>query len=389
MAETLEVVEEVKKIITTKTEETNKVFEAKMSEAQKIAAEANAKIDAEVKQLNEDMTKQGKTLGEIAEAVKELKAARGRFKSAEDEVKSTQTIISDLFAEHFEEIKAIRKGQGLTFEAKAAGTMTAANNLTGNVVASYMLTPAVRGRRKINFRDLVPVISSSTGVWKFYQQNSPVGEGSFGFQTTHGAAKNQLDYDLTEKTVTVDYLAGYVRIAKQMLQDLPFMQTFVANELVEDYKRAESGNFFGQLATGATGNATTSATVYAEKLVDWIANLEEVDYDANAIVTTPANWATLLKTKPNDYSVPGGVVIDSTGTVLFCGLPVYKVPSTTIGVGKTFVGDWSKAAIVQAEGLSVNTYEQDQDNVIKNLVTVKAEARVAMALLRPDAFIYA
>lgn len=389
MAETLEVVEEVKKIITTKNEEQKSAFDKKMDEAAKLAAEANAKIEAEVKQLNEDLAKKGATLGEIAEAVNELKAARGRFKSAEAEQKSTQELISEAFKENFEEIKQVSGRRGHKMEMKAAGTMTAAANLTGNVVASYMLTPAVRGRRKINFRDLVPVIASSTGLWKFYQQNNPVGEGSFGFQTTHGAAKSQLDYDLTEKTVTVDYLAGYVRIAKQMLQDLPFMQTFVANELVEDYKRAESGNFFGQLATGATGSATTGATVYAEKLIDWIATLEENDYDANAIVTTPANWATLLKTKPNDYSVPGGVVISPDGTVLFCGLPVYKVPSTTIGSGKTFVGDWSKAAIVQAEGLSVNTYEQDQDNVIKNLITVKAEARVAMALLRPDAFIYA
>lgn len=364
------------------------LIDTKFSEAEKLAASANKKIEDEVKTLNEDLAKKGATLEEIQKEIKSFKAKAGRFSGGENPMeKKTAEYISDVFEEHFDEIKAMRKGNMPKFELKAAGSMTAAANLTGNVVATYDLTPQVRGRRRINIRDLLPVINSSTGTWKFYRQNTPVGEGSFGFQTTHGNTKNQLDYDLTEQTVVADYLAGFVKFAKQMAQDLPFLQNFIANELVEDYKRTESSQFMGLLTAGATGSATTGSSVYAEKLIDWIATLMGNDWYANAIVTDQTNWATVLKTKPNDYSVPGGISISPDGTVMFCGIPL--IAQNNIGAGHTLVGDFTKAAILQAEGLSVGFYEQDDKNVQQNLITARCEARVALAILRPDAFIFA
>jgi HK97 family phage major capsid protein len=237
-------------------------------------------------------------------------------------------------------------------------------------------------------RDLVSTIPSQTGVWAFYRQNDPVGEGSFGFQTA-GSAKNQLDYDMTQVTVNAEYLAGYSRIARQMIQDLPFLQTFVNNELIEDYLRRESFEFFQTLVTGATGSTATNASVTVEKIIDYIANLYTNNYQPNAIVVRPGIWASILKTKPNDYSIPGGVQISPTGDVMIVGLPLVVCTSNGLADNKVLVGDFSRAAIIQTDGLNVGMFEQDQDNVIKNLVTLRVEARVGFATLRPDAFIYA
>lgn len=364
----------------------------KYTEAKALAEQANKKIEDEVKALNEEMGKTGKSLEEINTAITELKARRGRFTASDPtETKHYRDILADEFAKHFESIKAVSKKNAVEFETKDAGVMTASANLTGSVVASYASLPAVRGRRKSHFQDLFPTIQSSTGVWKFYRSKNPAGEGSFSFQTTHGAAKSNIDYDLEEVTVTADYLAGIVRFAKQMAEDLPFLQTFIVNELLEDYKRSESAEFFGLLRSAATGNSTTSASVYAEKLIDWIANMMNADYEPGAIITTPANWATLLKTKPNDYSVPGGIVILPDGTVTIAGVPVFPVNDTYLGTStnKTLIVDPSKFVIVERSGLKVEFFEQDQDNVPKNLITARAERRVALANLRPDAAIYA
>lgn len=366
--------------------------EQRFLEAKQIAEAANKKIDDEVKTINETLTNQGKTLEEINKEITEFKAKTGRFKaSGSPEERHYRDILAEEFKTHFEEIKAVRKGHGIQFETKDAGVMTASANLTGSVVASYAALPATRGRRKVHFQDLFPTIQSSTGVWKFYRQNAVAGEGSFGTQSTHGAAKAQLDYDLTEVTVTAEYLAGFVRFAKQMAEDLPFLQSFIANELIEDYKRAESAKFFGLLISAATGSATTGSSVYAEKMIDWIANMMEADYDPTAFITTAANWATLLKTKPSDYSVPGGVTITPDGTVMIAGVPVYVANSAYMGgsTNKTVLVDASKVVIVERSGLQVNFYEQDSDNVQKNLITAKAERRVGLAILRTDAIIYA
>lgn len=345
-----------------------------------------------VEQINKEMAEKGASIKQAQDDLAEFKAKKGRIGlGAADGVESTYQILKQAFAENAQKImeQATEPKADFRFKVKDAGNMTAANNLTGNVVATYGQSPAVRGRRKLHFRDLVQIINSATGLWKFYRQDTPPGEGSFGFQTTHGNLKNQLDYDFTEVSVNVDYLAGFVRIAKQMLQDLPFMQSYVNTELIEDYLRKESNSFFGTLYSAATGPNTTSGANAAEKIIDVVAAIEENDYDVNGIVVTGAVWASILKTsKGTAYGVPGGVTISPNGDVLFMGIPLYKTTSSNIGNNRILLGDWTKAAIIQTEGLNISMSEHDSDNFQRNLVSVKAEARVALAVLRPDAFSY-
>lgn len=342
------------------------------------------------KQVNEDMAKKGATLEEIGKELKELKAAKGRFKGGTEYEKKSSDFIAEAFKEHFDQIGAISKNKPVQFELKAVGNMTTAASLTGNAVATYDLTPQVRGFRKVNIRDLVPVINSATGTWKFYQENvGQPADGSFTQQLTHGAAKSQVDYTLTEKTVNAEYFAAYVRFAKQMATDLPFLQTYVAQALMEDFRRGESALYFGTLTAGATGDTTASGittTLIAELYIQWIANLMANDYAASAIVTSATNWGKVLRTKPNDYSIPGGITIDTNGIVRFAGIPL--IVQNNIAANKSLIGDFSRAAIVQTEGVSLEFFEQDQDNVIKNLITARCEARTGFAILRPDAFIY-
>ena len=364
-------------------------FEGKYNEVKTQLDKAGTENEAKVKQLNEDLAKKGADLEEIRKQVLELKAKKGRFAGGGDEMeKKTAVIIAEAMEEHFEEIKKVGGQIKPRLELKAAGTMTASSNLTGNALATYDLTPAVRGRRKVNFRDLVPVINSTTGIWKFYRENIPVGQGSMATQSVHGSVKAQVDYALTEVTVVADYLGAFVRFAKQMAQDLPFLQNFISNELVEDYKRTESGTFLPSLFSAATGDTSAASTgVYAENIIDWIANLLANDYDPNAIITTARVWSAILRTKPSNYSIPGAIQVTAEGSIMFQGVPL--LAQNNMPTGKVLVGDFTKAAIIQTDGLNVNFFEQDSDNVQRNLITARVEARVGLAILRPDAFIYA
>lgn len=355
---------------------------------------ANAKADEVTLEVNEKMQNQGASLLEIKEALTELQKKSGRIAgNIAPEVKNFETEFVKAIEEKAADLARVNKSNpvelkldGVNFDTKTVGDMTVAANLTGSAVAGYSLDPALRGRRKVNFRDIpgVGIVNSSTGTWKFYRNNSAVGEGSFGVQTI-GSAKAQIDYDFTEVTITLDTIAGFSRIAKQMMRDLPFMQSFLPAELREDYFRAETNKFINVLMPQIAAYST-SASVYAEKLVEWASVLAGRDYDATAFVTSAANWATLLNTKPSDYSIPGATTIDAMGRVMVAGIPV--VVCNGITGTKTLTGDFSRLKVVQGSGLSVQFFEQDADNVTKNLVTVRAEADVALAALRTDAFIY-
>lgn len=372
------------------------VLGANVKEAAEAAKEVKAlnekygKYEQTVKEINDAVAKQGGTVEDIRNEVLALKERQGSLIQVVKDNETTSQLIKQAIRENYGDIAKVTKGRSVSFDMKAVGNMTSNANAGDTSVETYLPGSAwARGRRMKHVRDLVPVYQSATGTAVFWRQNTPAGEGAFASQSP-GVAKAQLDYDVTKVTETAMYLAGYARVAKEMLQDLPFMESYIPNELVEDYMRTESNYFGSELAVAATGSTTTSSSATVEKIIDYVATLYAADYNPNAIVVAPAGWAAILKTLPTNgsYSVPGGITITPNGDVAIVGIPVHSANWTGTS-GKVLVGDFSKAGIIQADGLKTEFFEQDQDNVIKNLITIRTEARVALAVFRPDAFVWA
>ena len=68
------------------------------------------------------------------------------------------------------------------------------------------------------------------------------------------------------------------------------------------------------------------------------------------------------------------------------GSPI--IPHTTVTSDKYFLGDFTKLVVGQRAGLSVRFYDQNEDDAIKNLVTVVIEERITFAADRNDRVIY-
>lgn len=301
------------------------------------------------------------------------------------EQKSFVSSFGELIAKNFESIREVSLGNKVAMTLKAVGNMTVAGNLTGDAQRTYQPGVAAVPNRLLNFRDLIPAVSSATGIYTLYRETGS--EGSISVQSTPGDAKTQIDYDLTAVTYTARYIAGFARIDKSMLQDLPFLQTALPQMLLRDFYKAEDAKFYADLSGAATGSTTTSATVDVEQIIDYVANLESADFAVNGIVVNPKQWARLITTKPADYSVPGGVTITADGNIAIAGIPVYK--SSFIADDKVLLGDWNMAKRVVVDDLKVEFFEQDSDNVQKNLVTCRIEAREVLAIDRLDAFVFA
>lgn len=306
--------------------------------------------------------------------------------------------------ENIADITTVSKGKGKVFMldpgtalySKAAANMTQAGNLTGDPVITYVPTPVLIPRQLVNFRDLVPSFQSATGMIAIFRENYNGGvspqEGAFGQQTTQGALKEQVGYDFTHVNFTANYIGGFVRIAKQMLQDLPFLQTYLPSMLLRDYYKYENSVFAAAQLAAALGSTTTSATTDAEKFLSYIANLETSNFAPNGIVTTPAVWVKLLETAyptgATAYSQPLGFNWNgSTNNLEIVGIPVLK--ATWMPADSAFIADWTQSQIATVDGLKVEFFEQDSDNVQRNLITVRVEARVVLITAQPYAFTYA
>ena len=365
-----------------------KIAEIKNQVAADVAA-IDSKHAATVAQLNEDAQKKGETLNELREKVNGLIASNGKLKNAieadafADRQKSMKGLLNDIVAENFDAIKSETPFNS----AKAVGTMTLGNNLTGTSQISYTDNPILRSFYNPHLYDVFRIIPTATGNVTFPRGNAAIGEGSFGTQT-EGNAKAQVDYDVTMVNTSLSFIAGYAKVSRQMLQDLPFLQAYLSQSLLEDWNRAVNNSFMATITASATAGST-SATPVAERVIDYTAQHLALGLgQPNLILTTHAVWASILKTQPTNgsYGVPGGITIGANGETRIIGIPV--VPHSQIVSGKIYVMNTNAFAIAQASGLAVRSTEFDQDDFIKNLVTYRAEARVGLLSFQPTAAVY-
>lgn len=329
---------------------------------------------------------------ELRSEVKEVKASGGRFGGGNfSHPKTLEENIIDWVQKDGNNIKALQPGTPYTYsmatERKAAGTMTAAANLTGAVFQSGINQVPMRSISRFHLSYLLRYVQTATGSVTYPQSIAVLGEGSFG-RTTPGSLKPQIDYDLIQVTTNLSYIAGVVDVAREILTDLAYLGDYIQRNLLEDFRRSEDAYYLPTLITAATTGAT-SATVTVEKVIDYVAQIVQNGYTATAILTSPAVWAAILKTKgtTSDYSIPGGVQFSPDGYITIAGLPL--IPFNAMPAGKVLIGDFQNgAAIAVVEQFNIRTSDTAGENFKRNLITFRGEAREDLMLFAPQAFVY-
>lgn len=360
-------------------------MKAGMVKKEDVEAIAGDKIKAAVEPISGEVA-------EIKATVKALNEKAGQInqpaakKSVIEEM--AEGIKANIAGETLKKFK-VGDAKSVAMALKTAGTMTVADDLTaGSAVSTYSLRLEQIPGRLTNVRNLVSTTAISTGIFEFPREVAK--EGSIADQTP-GSKKSLINARFEMVTVNTTYKAGLAPVAKQMMQDLPFVQGFMPTFLLREYLFQEDSDFYTVLASAATGSTTItgSPTSDIEQIMGYVANLRKTNYQPNGIVLNPADVYKIFINKgatSGDYTLPPGVVLSNSGAISIFGIPVYE--TTFIPEDKVLVGDWTKATIVQTDGLSVQTDDRG-DNFDNNTVTWKIEARVNLAVLQPAAFVFA
>jgi HK97 family phage major capsid protein len=379
-------------------EEIKSAFEGIKSELNGQFDAAKAENVAAVDAVKSELEELKSQVAVVKDAADKLEAKNNRIKMNENQVKGFNATLAEAIEKNADSIAKLGRGEvkrsGFVLDTKAVGNMTEAVNLTGDIPRQYAPQVYALPNRKVHVRSLLPVGTISTGLFTFPKETS--GEGDVAPQT-QGSTKSQLDFDITMTDAPAQYIAGFVRISRQMLDDVPAMTSFLQARLLEKYLLAEdaqllNGSGTAPNLTGLTINAaspTGAATVDVEQLVQAIAQVSATNYSANGILINPTDWANIMNTKNTNaaYSLPGSTVVTTDGSLTIAGVPVFQ--STAIAADKFLVGDWAMGAqIMQNQGISVQFSEFDSDNFQKNLITVRVEARIAFPIYYNNAFVY-
>ncbi len=366
-------------------------------------AEAKAQIEAKMAELKskldeiETLKAQIVVLKDAAdknqEALDGLIAAKNA-KAANQETKSFNSLLAEGITENADKIKNIKKGQSVSFEMKAVADMTFAVNFSTADNSVTTVRPGIieLPKRKLHIRQLLNGGAMGTSNFAYVKEVT----GEEGPETVlEGGAKNQFHLSLQEVESPSQYVAGYIRISRKMLDDVQGMTTFLQSRLLELLLRTEdtqiiSGNGTSPNLSGITdsGNytaAVTSETADALMLIDAISQLEGYDREANGILLNPTDYWNLAKlTNLNQSSA---VVTSENGVLRIGGVPVFR--STAVPVDKYIVGDWVMGAnLLTREAPKVEFFYEDGTNVTTNKVTVRVEERVALPIYGDNYFIY-
>lgn len=380
-------------------EKSIKAVEAKVAEitanVEKSFEEKKAAIE---KAFNDEVTELKSQITKITERANEMDALIAKGKKTEPEkIKSLGEILAESVSEvgggnyekGIKEIESSLRSKSSSFSIpinlKAVGTMTTSASLTGDPVRTYNSRQGLVPAQKVDFRDLMPSVMSPTGTYVTYRETGS--EGSISAQT-EGSSKSQIDYDFTEVVTVTQSIAGYARVAKQFLKNLPFVNGTLSRMLMRDFMKNENSSFFTTVSGAATGSTTVSATTSdIEAIIDLIGNQLAANFNPSYALVNPKQLAKLMKeTFTNGYYAgAGAVVLTPTGMNIF-GVPV--VPAAWVTDNYVLIIDADYLERVEVESLNIAFSYDDADNFTKNLVTVRVECQEAVNTLRVDSLIY-
>lgn len=285
-------------------------------------------------------------------------------------------------------IGPIQLGEVASRDALVADVAGSANMRRGEF---YGILPQLR--RMLRVLDILPTGTMDGNSIPYTEESGSLDTAA---EVAEGSAKGEAAWTPTDKEATAQTIAHWLKIRKQVLADFPALQSIIDNRLRYGVERRLEGqvlsgdgsgsNLRGILNTSGIGTVAYDASeLAADQVLTGITQVLLADALADGIVMNPTDWAAVLKVKAEgDGHYYSGGPFSVTPQVMW-GVPL--LASKAIPQGMVLVGDFAIGAqLFIREGVNVLLSDSDQDDFIKNKVTLLAEMRAALAVWRPPAF---
>lgn len=380
--------------------------------------EATSKYHAELKEYGDITTK---TVAEVkalaaehANLIKEMPSMKDRLKAIEqmvaDGIKRKEDRPKTMGQEFvdsdsFKNYKAGSVGKA-KIEVKNTITgesSTSPQNPNDTIVPAHRLAGIVPGAfRMLNLLDFVNTGNTSSNQIEYTRELLWTNDAE---EQNEGLQKNESDLTFELITEPVRTIAHFIKASKQILDDAPMLASYIDRRMSHGVlqrlqRQIINGNGVTPRLSGlaTTGRHTAFTPTSGDTRFDSVNrakyNVISRDYLPNFVLLNPVDFGTMERTKAGAsgtgaYAAADGAALSyiNNGIVpMLWGLPV--ILSNEVASGKFFVGDSNQFQLFVREGVVVEMFEQDDTNVQKNLLTIRAEMRAAFAVYTPNAINY-
>jgi HK97 family phage major capsid protein len=360
-----------------------------LEEQVKLSGEADEATKSEIKNLEEVIASQ-------KERIEAIEKGNNRLGGGSQPM-SLKNILKDGLDSNKDQIEAFKAGQisGFTMDTKAVITESGA--YTGDVVpADYVPGFKFDPERRVHVRQFLPVGTTNSDKIRYIKETNFTDNTGV---TAEGVASGQNDFDLVATDAVVEKISAHFRVSKEALNDTAGLASHISLRGMEKYMKAEDAyNLYD-----STYGLTVTSTDYAldqytndadaqeyDVLLEAIKQVRNRNFQPSAVMMSIARYFDMIRNKDADgrYIFPQDVIF-GTRVPSILGVPVIATNAIndTDGDADDFlVADFAQlCTLFDRESVSVRFYEQDQDNAIKDLVTVQVAGRLALPTYLPNA----
>ena len=208
--------------------------------------------------------------------------------------------------------------------------------------------------------------------------------------TAQNGKKPQVSTSFAPVTLALSKLAAWLKETDEILTDAPFLATEVQNTLMHQLGKVEDNYVVNAIgSTVGIGAATYDGTTktFADGILDAILKVKnDSAYDASVVMLNPADVYTLLTSKDdNKQYYGGGYFVGAYGNGAV-GIPssIWGVPifaSSAVSQGSALVAAREAVKTWRKGGMDVSIAEENEDDFLYNRVTLRAEVRLATAVV--------
>lgn len=364
-------------------------FKGKREHGDKIAEGAKQAADEAITKLNQ--------LKARVDEVEQKAARRPNEQNEEQKSLGRQFVESDQF-------KSLTGSAGQRGKAnlEIKATITSANTNAAGSAGDLVQTTRIAGiiappDRRMTIRDLLMPGRMDGNALEYVKETGFTNNAGM---VAEGALKPQSDLKFDLVSTTAKVIAHHMKASRQILDDASQLQSYIDGRLryglaFKEEQQILNGDGTGQNLLGIIPQASAyvrpaGVIPSSETIIDTLryAMLQAIlaEFPASGHVLNPIDWTSIetLKDTTGQY-----IIGNPQGTLspTLWGLPV--VATQAITAGKFLTGAFSMGAQIFDRWLSrVEVATENEDDFVKNLVTILAEERLALAVYRPEAFVY-
>ena len=375
-------------------------YAAKAAELEALKAKVESG-DAEAVKSANDIIAEMNTLESAMKAAEEAErrlSALGSVDTGKAQVsEKAAKSLGDHFVNQLKGAKLGKKFNVIAPEYKTAYNVISEANMIGDDLplgsnsTDYRVVEGARAALEI--RDLFDAQSISTLAYSFFREGAtdtaPSASG-----IAEAGSKTAVKYDPYDAVIVpLVKIAGYIKESDEFISDYPFLASAINGRLIYDLRKSIQTYLVNTLV-GTSGiqvddsswDGDTTVTGLADLILDAIMDVQAVSGSAaDAVLMNPTDWYSLRVGKDGENRYYGGGYFSDGLTPNIWGLPV--VVTASVSAGTIVVGAFKQGGTVLSKGgVQVEASNSNEDDFIKNLMTIRAEERLALAVRVPSAF---